>query len=364
MAGPRGRRLCLATMLEWASHAEDDAGQEFVTAVFYASHDLDPRRGTPALSMLALEGSGPPEIPIRTTADVARLWADAPRGRLDAHTLMSALVASVDAAMYWQAPDGEDVLAATDEMRGPLVEVAAAIEASEAPSWWGAPVDLASQWVVEFDLHDHPAGFEHAGEPATVLANWREAIVEEEYRFHRSYRKRPQEAISGPWWSKPPHALTRTTRSLGDSGPAGLWLIEDSHGPERALVRRAAVPSDANVYEIDGPDAWADLCRRFPIDVTASRRHDWYRTTGEPGPWVLPDWSRVAEYYDGAHLTVAGYLETAGRAIPVGDGASSVLAGWDPDTTYWFAGVRAYGDTEETWVNPDDAGWSREPTAA
>ncbi|WP_062205133.1 hypothetical protein [Demequina salsinemoris] len=363
MEGPRGRRLCLATMLEWAHHAQGEAGRELAEAVFFASHQLDPRRGssaTYALATFAVEGSEPAAMPTCTAADVVRAWAEAPRGHVDEHSLMSALTASIDAARYWQEADGEDALAATDEMRGPLTEVAAAIEANDACAWWSAPVDLTSQWVVEFDYPDFPAGPQPAVDPGEVLASWSEAIAEEEIGARHSLPTDPTTNHSGPWWSKPPNALTRTTRSLGADGPAGLWLIEDSHGPQRALVRRAGVPSTANVYEIDGPDAWADLCRRFPLDVTASRRHDWYRTTGEAGPWAIPDWSRVAEHYDAVHLTVAGYLETAGRAIPVGDGASSVLAGWDPDATYWFTAVRAYADTEETWVNPDDAGWSRE----
>ncbi|GAA3360002.1 hypothetical protein [Saccharopolyspora gregorii] len=33
---------------------------------------------------------------------------------------------------------------------------------------------------------------------------------------------------------------------------------------------------------------------------------------------------------------VAGYLTTAGLAVPVDEGRASVLAGWDPDATCWL----------------------------
>jgi len=362
MAGPRGRRLCLEAALEWAHHDESTAGQKFATAVFHAAHDLDYRAGTSAMTYLTFEAvDAPPDSAptTHTAADVVRLWATVPRGPVDAHVLMTALTGAVDAAAYWQPPDGDDVLAATEAMRGPLTEVAREIEVSAASSWWSAPVALADQCAVRFDYQE--AGFPAwEADAASTLAVWREAIDEEEARARREFPSDPTASFSGAWWSKPPNALMRTTRSLGSDGPSGLWLVEDSHGPERARVRRVGVPSETNVYEIDGPEAWADLCRRAPLDVTASRRHDWHRTTGEAGPWVVPDWSRVAEEYDGVHLTVAGYLETAGRSIPVGEGASSVLAGWDPDTTYWFTDVRAYEDTEETWSYDDDRGWVRE----
>ena len=51
------------------------------------------------------------------------------------------------------------------------------------------------------------------------------------------------------------------------------------------------------------------------------------------------------------HVSVAAYLVTAGRAIPVGELGSSVLAGWSPDETYWFDPVTPQGP---------DARWERD----
>lgn len=56
------------------------------------------------------------------------------------------------------------------------------------------------------------------------------------------------------------------------------------------------------------------------------------------------------------HLTVAGYLSTAGRAIEVDHARASVLAGWNPDETWWFRGVSPRPSEEQAWVRDDD-GW-------
>ena len=120
-----------------------------------------------------------------------------------------------------------------------------------------------------------------------------------------------------------------------------------------------ATPLDAHparVIEIDGPEVWVDLCRRHPLVVTASRRHDWFRATGRDGGWVQPDWSRVADEADGVHLSVTGYLTSAGRALDVDEGWASVIGGWNPDETYWFAGVAARPRDAQRWRRTDD-GW-------
>jgi hypothetical protein len=55
--------------------------------------------------------------------------------------------------------------------------------------------------------------------------------------------------------------------------------------------------------------------------------------TGWTGRWLIPDYAAVADDWDAVHLTVAGYLTTAGIAIPAG-GARTMLAGWDPDASH------------------------------
>jgi len=206
---------------------------------------------------------------------------------------------------------------------------------------------------VAFDDPASPASLA-SGTAVQRLARWRANTEQEEERDRRQRPSDPRAPWSGTWWSTPPSDLSRTTRDLGALGPVGLWAVEDSFGWDHATVRSVVVPGDAHVYEVDGPDAWADLCRRFPLEVTASRRHDWYRATGASGRWVIPDWSRAVEDFGAVHLTVDGYLQTAGRAVAVTADTSAVLAGWNPDETYWLTDPAPVTVAERPWARRND----------
>lgn len=150
---------------------------------------------------------------------------------------------------------------------------------------------------------------------------------------------------------------------MNDGTPAGLWFVEDSCAWDQAESMRLLMPKGPHICEIDLADAWADLCNRFPIEVTTHKRHDWYRTTGRAGPWMIPDWQRVAEHYDAVHLQVQAHLSAAGTAIPAGDHTASVIAGWNPDQTYWFTSEAVWSGNPVRWVRRDDDGsdtWTRE----
>lgn len=374
LAGPRGRRL----RFELARGTRRPDGVPEVDrlrqAAFWAAHALDPGRGTS--SALLTVGTGPvPDPPTSTPADVARLVAAVPLAPLGSDALLDALAAAVDNARYWQEPDGEDVLAGTPEVRAALRRVAAGAVSHPAARWWTTPVDRAAQWTVtpEGDavpgspaddvVPRPPEGDAVPGAPgggaAHRLARWRAGTVEGEARAARERPADPRASWSGEWWSTPPRELTRTTRALDAAGPVGLHLAEDADGADRAATQRVDPPADAAVLELDSPEAWLDLCRRHPLDVTASRRHDWYRTTGTSTRWVLPDWSAVAREVDAVHLTVGGYLATAGRALPLGDGRATTLAGWDPDCTYWLVDVPDPRQPAEAWERDESGVWSR-----
>ena len=97
------------------------------------------------------------------------------------------------------------------------------------------------------------------------------------------------------------------------------------------------------------------------MDVTAQRRHDWYRTTGRDGAWAMPDWAAIAMEYDAVHLPISGYLALAGLAIPVTDDIASVIAGWDPDATYWLTDRVSYAGARRRWtqhVEETDIWWA------
>lgn len=359
LAGPRGRRLCLELARGTGLLPGPPEADRLRQAAFWAAYELDPGKGT-SRSLLTV-GTGPaPAPPPSAPADVARLVDAVPLelpgpGSPDPGAILDALAAAVDSARYWQEPEGEDVLARTPEVRESLRRVAAHVAAHPAARWWSTPVDRAGQWTVTPEDRTFPGPADGA---AGVLARWRGHTVEDEARAARERPADPRAGWTGEWWSTPPRELTRTTRALDDA-PVGLRLEEDAGGADRASVQRVEVPPGATVLELGSPGAWVDLCRRHPLDVAASRRHDWYRTTGTDARWVLPDWSAVAREVDAVHLTVAGYLTTAGRALPLGDGRATVLGGWDPDCTYWLVDVPGPRPPAEMWERDGSGVWSR-----
>ncbi len=348
LVGPRGQRVCLEYALSLSAGPESDLLR---TAVSSAAHELDPDRGTARVFL----GSGSASTPRHTPQDVARLLADLPTPQPDQRALLLLLAATVDSARYWQPPEGEDFLAAAPELQAPIARFALSLAQAPHAAWWDSPLDTTAQWDVEFI--ETPPGQANTGRSNETLDDWSAAQLGEEARAARDRPADPEANWSGTWWSTPPPFLTRTTRALDGLGPVGLWLVEDSLGWDEAQARRMEFPTGARVYEIESPQALADLCGRYPLEVTASRRHDWYRTTGRTGNWVIPDWSRVAADYDAVHLCVSGYLMTAGRAIPVGNDQATVLAGWAPDQTYWLSPVEKRDSSDQSWTRDETENW-------
>ena len=353
LSGPRGRRL----LLEYALLAEEisgvDAEDSFRSAVFLASYRLDVDQG----AGVVMFGPGAEEArrTVVTAEDVADRLSRVPLPDVTAGVLRSVLAAAVDNARYWQPPSGEDVLAATAPVRGELERIADHVASTPLAQWWSTGLAAADQWIVGWDDADTQVPDGPAATPTTAetLRDYGVRTVKEEVRAASERPADPAASFSGEWWSAPP--TRSSTRSLFDGTPAELWFVEDGMGWTRAVSRRMRVPGGVRVYEIDGAQAWAQLCGEFPVEVTAQKRHDWYSTTGRVGRWFIPDWSRVAEHYDGVHLTVCGYLSAAGTAVSVDDDASSVIAGWAPDETYWLTDAAAAdGDEAQVWVCDTD----------
>src|SRR5699024_2728752 len=373
LAGPRGRRFLLEYALESELQRNPVRSEElFGQAVSYAAHWLDPDViGGRALRMQSAFGwldslfgdvAAESKIPDVTVTVVAKRLGAVELLEPTSAVLRNALFAAVDSARYWQEPDGEDMLAATHQMRQSLQRVAEHVAASPLTAWWWTPVDRAAQHCVLWD--DAPPRTIPDDIHATLrAASDRQRTEERLARMERD--PDPTANWSGEWGSHPPLDLPSSTRALFDGSPGGLWCVEDSMGWEHAESLRLLVPADVSVFEIETAANWAELCALFPLEVTAQKRHDWYRTTGHTGSWIVPDWAQVAEYYHAVHLQVGAYLSAAGTAIPVDNSADavSVIAGWDPDETYWFSSDLAYGKDYIRWVLVEDDTtmvWTRE----
>lgn len=354
LAGPRGRRM----LLQFACQAEVAGGPDHAgplsMAVADASYRLAKRAGKSITRSTWGSPDGATDPLAAQPSHVAALLAATRFVTPTAELLRSCLAASVDAATYWEGPDGDDLLAAVPTVRDALRPVAELICASPESDWLGDRISEGNQvglrWLEAPTTHRQPAG--------QALRSWRADLVAEEQRAARDRPADPTAPYSGTWWSTPPHGLPVTCAPLFDQTPSGLWFVEDTLGWSRADALPVDTPADAHVLEINGADDWAALCRARPLAVTASRRHDWYRATGWTGSLVIPDWAGLACDYDAVHLSYAGYLAAAGVAIRVIDGTASVIAGWNPGATYWLVDKAEAGEPTR-WHRDDDTGEPR-----
>lgn len=371
LAGPRGRRLCL----EWARMCEELAlGSTGEHPLRSALFDVGTKGLAPGNGLVVFRedhagdtGVDPVHSPPPPTSstELAGILERVPLREPDLEETLRALADTTAFAMYWQPPDGQDLVAAIPELRGPLLRVAEAILSSPPAAWWDSGIDRDAQWAQTFvEIGERPL-FPVRSTPV-VLDEWRAGIEPNGQWFRTWYDEHPGEEISGSWWSIAGFELTSTTRAVPGGAPFGLWCVEDSMDPDRVLTQPVAIPAGARVLEIHGEADWVDLCRSHPLDVTWSRRGSWSQFTDWGGRWVIPDWRAVGLEWEAVHLTVSAWLSAAGRALDVGEGRASVIAGWDPDRTFWLRDVEPTGEIVQ-WQREQsersggaEEAWSRE----
>ncbi len=334
LVGPRGRRLCLELAME--------VSPEIRSAVSWLAYDLDPGQGTSRVLVTFTSGDVSDPAPRPSLTDLITALASIDVGRAGAEVIERALAQAVDTSRPWQEPDGEDVLAALPEVRAALAPIARHVASAPSTQWWphGRRVE---QWAIDWRSADDPAPLPRDPQ---ALSSWALGTRTEEARAAKERPQDPHANYSGTWWSFP-HG---TIQSVGRI-PLALNLIEDSFGWEHATL--IPVRGAGRTYEVRTADDWVSLCREHPLEVTASRRHDWFRCTGDDGRWVIPDWEKIAQRWDAVHLTALAYLSSANRALQVDIGTSTVIAGWNPDTTIWLTdAAREWDGPRQHWQRP------------
>ncbi len=361
LAGPRGRGLLVhliddVAVLTLIMRA-DFARRSGSSAMMYARAPLLPGWGLMHRASMRRERARQEREMRRPVApeELAEAIAAAPVPSIVPAALVEALGRTVDDAKPWQPPDGNEAVAASQVVRAALRPLAGRIAASPFASAW-AESAAEQQWTL--DRKDDRLGSDPVAAPADALAAWREAIEAEE---HAAVKRRERgEVTSGPWWSKPPGHLTHSTSAWPKFGPVGLHLEEDSFGPTSAAATPVGAPPE-RTYEIADADAWAHLCRQYPMEVTAARENMWRDSVGHSDEWVIPDWQAVAADWHAVHLTIAGYLAAATKRIEVADGRASVIAGWNPDETVWLRGSPTPTSASVEWRCYDHLGWRVAP---
>ena len=358
LQGQRGRRL----LWEFAIASEEESLPEYSQhplheAMYYASTKIDDLQRQRRASADPIIGT-------------VQVWAQKLAQSLERtelfdvkpHLLQAALENSVDSAMYWQPPYGQEIVLASPILRVQLERIAKHVAASKQIDYWFDPLDVATQHRVNFD----PTGIV---DPATdkkrtgleSLIAWKDHVLRTEARDARENQSRPLGNFSGVWWSAPNMYLEETCGQFSDGQPIGLSCVEDGFGWEKATTTMVDIPRSAQVLEISSAEQWVKLCQDHGIEVTAQKRHDWYRVTGRDGAWVIPDWLAVARNYDGVHLSIGAYLALAGECMSVDAKFATLIAGWDPDKTYWFIDDVRESEHSQDWkcldAHSNDAHW-------
>ncbi|MGD7001320.1 hypothetical protein [Corynebacterium halotolerans] len=274
-------------------------------------------------------------------------------GTVDEQVLLQAVGRAVDAAMYWQLPDGIDRLLRREIVREALHDVAVLVADSAAAARWNDGFDHEQQvWVRLGHNWEDPAPYAaQLGADLGRLSRWREAFVTYDAGrggdVGKGYDTR---FFTGTWWSAPLQLGRHTSTKLGEYGATGLWWQEDSFGCECAELVEIDVDFGARIFTIHGESGWVRLCRDYPLDVTEDKHSSWGPATARNGRWVMPDWRRVSHDFDAVYLTVRGYLGTAGRVVKIEDRTASMIAGWAPGDTYWLRNCAHLSDRRSRWV--------------
>lgn len=320
LAGPRGRRLLLELACMRNSRLEELMFTNLI-------NPLDPGGRS------------------RVVVEIARATAEleiAPPTELE---LLMALQETVGRALYWQEPDSEDQMLALQQMSAALRPLAAVV-AQHSPQWWTATMGAGQQRLQP--LAGPTMEYQEAWQAGAGVRQWYSQAVEEENRS-QAHIPDPSMNYTGMWWSTPIHySVPATTRVLGDFGPVALWAQEDKAKTDNAFSYPISLIGPCRVLEINSAQDYARLVEQYPLRMTRSRFHDWYRVSGSVDEWYIPHWGLIAKDYEAVHLTTAAYLEGATKRIPI-SGGSTMMAGWSPDVTFWVGNYAVLGGAAEHW---------------
>jgi hypothetical protein len=210
-----------------------------------------------------------------------------------------------------------------------------------ARKWW-RPMVAEDQRIMAFDGYDAFLGHDlRAAISESTRLHKEDNATRAVHRPDETERQRDEAAgirYGAHWWSTP--KLRFRTESVGPfEGIPSIELLDFVDSGSLAGVATVigfACDTATAIYEVNEPRDWGALVERYPMDVTGTHDGEWRYWGGVRGPWLLPDWAKVADDYSGIHVTIGGYLSTSGRALAVGTGYT-MLAGWVPDGTVWLA---------------------------
>jgi hypothetical protein len=195
----------------------------------------------------------------------------------------------------------QQIVTATLEHGGRLNNMARAVLASPQAAWWFEPLDRRQQvWLSD----------ERSSPDPTQLI-----IPQQPPDSWERYAQKPARGLY-------------TSTMVDTTSPPLAAVVKGAVGDFRELFRklplacwRLEAPPDVRIVEVDGPQAWHDLCVKYPA-------------IGEDGR-LVPDWSAIAKDWDAVHLTLGGLL-TAEQVRVESEAGWTALWGWDCERTVWL----------------------------
>ena len=253
-------------------------------------------------------------------------------------SLQAAQVA-VDELSIWR-PDFQEAMKYSLLKGRQLKDLARDILEQPGVEWWFSPIDREAQmWTASREDTPTPTRFKPPDD--APLTYW-------EQRTNKS------EA-----------GMYTCTSFDGKTSLLTVMDMSEAHGSTNDLAVefefplkqwRLRVSESARVYEINGAADWHRLCASYPArsardasDPEASDGEGWAvyppaRLSDEADDgefaadmdrWLTPNWSAVAEDWDGVRLTLGGLL-TAEKARVASAAGWSMLRFWDVEQTMWL----------------------------
>jgi hypothetical protein len=235
--------------------------------------------------------------------------------------------------------------AATNRVRAlalvqPLRDLVTAVVTDRRNAWWAAPLDRGAQLHLTGQDDPHPDPM-HLQAPDGPNDAW------------ETYAQKPLRSIATS--TELPVAHDEPIRSGAHAELACGSSDWDAVYPVHQV--RLQVSSTAGVYEVDSAADWHRLVQRYEDGATHPGADAGPRAAAGIDNGPAPTWSRVADDYDGVHLTFAGLL--TGLYVPhASEEVSTTLWAWNWESTHWLRPVfTSATPLEDLPEAPEDPGY-------
>ena len=222
-------------------------------------------------------------------------------------------------------------------------EFARAILREPAADWWFGPLDIAHQvWVPRDGQPPSEAQLVTPVQPPS------QAQLATPVQPPPSFERYAQKLA----WGFCTSTLIQETSSMFAAIDCGVGDIRQAYSGPPYAFWQMTVDTSARVFEIDGPQAWHNLCVRYPAEGTADRGSPDF--SGDKGR-LVPDWFAVAADWDAVHLTFGGLLTAEQVRVGSPSGWTYHWA-WDYEQTMWLRWMFTSSDRMADHQEPEESG--------